>query len=159
MCKTKAIFLDIDGVLNWQRSESRAPSGVIGVDDERVKRLRKIVEATNSIIVLTSTWQMSFFSETCISSDANYLIKKLNRRGMRIHGKTGKWGDDRGQGIIEWLQKNPEIESWIVLDDEVFPDFKEYGILPRLVQTSFVDGGLQDEHVEKAITMLNSDNG
>ena len=46
-----------------------------------------------------------------------------------------------------------------MLDDEWFYDFgfDEYNIRNHLVQTSFYfsDGGLQDEHVDKAIYILN----
>jgi hypothetical protein len=41
------------------------------------------------------------------------------------------------------------------LDDEIFPDYEEYGIMPHLVKTSFYDGGLKEKHVELAIKILN----
>ena len=53
----KVIFLDIDGVLNNEYSKTRAPSGVIGIDGDKVKRLRKIVESTGAKLVLTSSWK------------------------------------------------------------------------------------------------------
>ena len=39
----KVIFLDIDGVLNNEYSKTRAPSGVIGIDGDKVKRLRQLI--------------------------------------------------------------------------------------------------------------------
>ena len=52
----KIIFLDIDGVLNCQKSQSKC-GGLIGIDDKKVKVLRKIVESTNAKIVLCSSWK------------------------------------------------------------------------------------------------------
>ena len=43
----KVIFLDIDGVLNTPSSESRCGE-YIGIDDEKVKKLKKIVEKNES---------------------------------------------------------------------------------------------------------------
>lgn len=46
-----------------------------------------------------------------------------------------------------------------VLDDETFPDYEKYGIDKHLVKTKFFyekDAGLQEEHAEQAIAILNS---
>lgn len=50
----KIIFLDVDGVLNCQNSKSNC-YGIMGIDDDKVSRLRKIVECTDAKIVLIST--------------------------------------------------------------------------------------------------------
>lgn len=153
----KVIFLDVDGVLNCSVSRTRAPAGFIGVDDIRVKLLRQIVDATNAVIVLTSTWQKEWKSEG-VTPSGKYLIRKLAKEKLRIYDRTGRFGDDRGYGIIEWMQKCPEdIDSWVVLDDEIFPDFLHQGIIPHLVQSNFYSGGLKQQHVECAIRMLNND--
>lgn len=148
----KVIFLDVDGVLNEMYSKSRAPSGVIGVDDDKIERLGEIVDATKAVVVLSSTWQKSWKADG-IDKDGIYLKEKLEKRGITIVGITGKCGDDRGQGIHEYILD--DITSWIVIDDEIFPDYPRYGIMPRLVHTSFLMGGLQDKHVEQAIALLN----
>ena len=149
------IFLDVDGVLNEAYSQSRAPNGCIGVDDDKVKRLKKIVDATGAKIVLCSTWKMGWSRdpELC-DNDAAYLNKKLAREHLRIRDKTEDKITDRGHGIINWLAKCAGQHKWIVLDDDIFKDYKECGIMPHLVKTSFALGGLQDEHVEKAIDLL-----
>lgn len=152
---SKAIFLDIDGVLNAYNSKSRSPDGFIGVDDDKVALLKKIVDATGAIIILTSTWQKEFDPETGLSPSAKYLVKKLKKQHLTIFAFTRKWGWDRGEGIREFLNKYPEIHSWIALDDEIFPDFEKFGILPRLVQTNYYVDGLTEAHVETAINLLN----
>lgn len=45
------------------------------------------------------------------------------------------------------------------MDDETFPDYEKYGIDKHLVKTKFFyekDAGLQEEHAEQAIAILNS---
>lgn len=56
-------------------------------------------------------------------------------------------------GIKVYLTQHPEITNWIVLDDEIFPDFKEQDILPHLLQPNYLYG-LIDNDVEIAIKML-----
>lgn len=50
------------------------------------------------------------------------------------------------------------MTEWVVLDDEIFSDYEEYGIMKRLVKIENAGengGGLQLEHVVKAIEVLN----
>ena len=151
----KLIFLDIDGVLNCQKSTSRSPQGFIGIDDSRVKLLRQIVDATNAKIVLISTWQKEWKTEG-ITDMARYLLRKFKRQRLVVFSRTGKWSyEDRGQGISEWLEKFSEpVESWIVLDDEIFKDYPRYGVMPHLILTDFYQNGLTEQHVEQAIERL-----
>lgn len=150
------IFLDVDGVLNNRRSNSRC-RGFIGIDDDKVKRLREIVAATDAKIVLCSSWKSGWERHDKDDQDelANYLDRKLKREGLRLIDKTCDSGGDRGRGIINWLESK-DVSSWIVLDDEIFDDYEELGVMPNLVKTSFCDenGGLQKEHVDKAIKLL-----
>lgn len=55
--RLKLIFLDVDGVLNCHHTKDRAPSGVIGIDPQKVLLLRQIVQETHACIVLASSWQ------------------------------------------------------------------------------------------------------
>jgi len=151
----RVIFLDIDGVLNEAYSHSRAPNGCIGVDDDKVQRLRQIVDATGAKIVLCSTWKSGWSRdpELC-DHDAEYLNKKLSREHLRILDKTQDQIIDRGAGILRWLEKRSDKPAWIVLDDDIFKDYEECGVMSHLVKTSFYKGGLQDEHVKRAIDLL-----
>jgi hypothetical protein len=56
----KAIFLDIDGVLNTMYTEGRVTGSklIIGIEDRFVELLKQIVDATDAVIVLTSTWKL-----------------------------------------------------------------------------------------------------
>ena len=153
----KFIFLDIDGVLNYAKCTAKSPTGCIGIDLNKVKLLKEIVEATNAKIILTSTWK----TEWCItnhiedlSKDAQYLIKQLSQYRLGILDKTAEcaWSR-RGQGILDYL-KNSYCESFVILDDETF-DFIECGLDRYLVKTNYFNDGLTEYHVEKAINILN----
>lgn len=152
----RVIFLDVDGVLNCAYSESRAPHGCLGVDDDKVKVLRKIVDATDAKIVLVSTWKQSWSkNKECQDADANYLDRKLAEEGLYIMDKTTDHIDDRGAGIWRWLEKcDQPIESWIVLDDDIFPDYVALDVIPHHVKTNFGRGGLMEKHISKSVRLL-----
>lgn len=155
MYAKKIIFLDIDGVLNDATTDEYTPAGFMGIDGYKVKLLRQIVEATGASIILTSTWKTEWSKyKEFLARDGAYLNSMLAEEGLRILDKTTDQVINRGAGIMRWLNEHPGIESWVVVDDDVFPDFKEQGILPHLVKTSFYLG-LTQEHVEQCIKILN----
>lgn len=107
--------------------------------------------------MLVSTWKIGWHKDDKErqSALANYLDERLAEEGLKIMDKTDGSVADRGTGIVDWLSKHP-VESWIVLDDEIFKDYEECGIMPHLVKTSFYEGGLKDRHVDLAIQILNN---
>lgn len=153
----KVIFLDIDGVLNsmdWFE-KNKGIKGYKKINPKKVELLKEIVDKTNAEIVLSSTWRN--IPEHHLFS---YLVDMLKSKGMEIKSFTPKLGQNRPKEIKAWLEKNKteEIESFISLDDDFSEeDYKEYGISDCLVKTLFYekDGGLRQEHVEKAIEILN----
>lgn len=149
----KVIFLDIDGVLNCQSSTSSC--GVfVGIDNDKVKRLREIVDATEAKIVLSSSWRMGWSPRNVDCDDeGRYLNRKLRREGLHILDKTGK-SPRRPMEVYDWLQ-GKQIESFVILDDE---DWNWGHLSKYFVKTEFYDdnGGLQAEHVAKAIEILNA---
>ena len=153
----KIIFLGIDGVLNCSHSKSKC-GGCIGIDNDKVKRLRKIIDDTGAHLVLCSSWKFEW--EKVHKEDQsyveNYLDKKLWKERLKILDKTIDKGSNRGEGIISWINHH-QVTSWIVLDDEVFDDYEQFGIMPHLVKTEFYqpNGGLQSEHITMAIKILN----
>ena len=151
----KIIFLDVDGVLNSIDSEDRL-GAFIGIDYSGVKLLREIVDKTDAKIVLVSSWKRRWHkTKEDQGILANYLDKRLAEENLEIIDKTKDSITNRGEGIFNWLSVHPEVDSWIILDDEIFDDYIEYGCMPHLVQTSFYDGGLKEKHVEQAISLLN----
>ena len=157
----KILFLDIDGVLNADedfggRSKPNPTiGGMMGIASARVRRLKKIVEATDAKIVLVSSWKRHYL---CQDMFGKYLRNKLRKEGLEIYDTTldsekqkGSWY--RGTGMLNWLATHEEAKDWIVLDDEIFCDYDET-IKRHLVKTSYLTG-LTDELVDKAIEMLN----
>lgn len=181
----KVVFLDVDGVLNSEsdyvnpdgKTKKTAPrlhtnSGYVynGISQRRVARLAKIVGDTGAKVVLTSSWKPYYILYREGRDDdhiGKYLVNALSRKKVRIFDTTAKCEGSsslRGRGILTWIGRwnkdHPDdpVESIAILDDEWF-DYDRIGLIPYLVKTDY-DGpegysGLQDLHVEKAISLLN----
>ena len=151
------IFLDIDGVLNCSHSTPYL-GNFVGIDEDKLVRLKEIVIATNAKIVLTSSWKTHWSMHNKKSQDkfGNEIDKRFSEYDILPIGKTRDNGWNRGEGIISWV-KNKNLTYWVVIDDEIFPDFQENGIYPHTVKTSWyhTEGGLQKQHVRQAIDILN----
>ena len=136
-------------------TERRAPHGCIGIDVDKVLHLKKIVEATGARIVLTSTWKAEWDKNPDLREpDGEYLNDVLEAQDLGILDKTEDKITDRGHGIVRWLSAHPQVTSWVVLDDDVFPDYEECGVMPHLVKTHFYTGGLTKTLADKAIDIL-----
>lgn len=149
------IFLDVDGVLNCSKTRARCQN-YVGIDDEKLKILKSVVEQTGAKIVLTSSWRIDWHKESWYkviqSAPANYLDRKLKRHGLCIFDKVDYADRRRGEGIIKYVWVNA-VTNFVILDDELF-DFGACKLLKYLVKTSFDDGGLKSEHKEKIIAIL-----
>lgn len=150
----KIIFLDIDGVLNSGKTVVRSPQGYIGIADNLVTKLRKIVKATGANIVLSSSWRESFLKQDL---DGKYLKRKLGYKGLKIFSTTElPQHSDRGLEICHWLENNRNlgITHFCILDDEFIQIFDYHKLTPYLVHTDCTEG-LTAELVKKAISILN----
>ncbi len=156
------IFLDVDGVLNNDYTLDRCGQ-YIGIDDKYVANLRKIVDSIEDCrIILSSTWRLGLTRrKEQLEGHVDYLNNKLAKQGLEIYDVTpdlGWYHKCRGEEIHRWLEEHRDldIESWVVLDDECFPDFQEYGIWQHWVSTDYYspNGGLNDDKVEEAIRVL-----
>ena len=133
---TFVVFLDIDGVLNTKTTVKATPKGYTGIDDARVTVLAKAIEKYGGAdIVLISDWKSLREDD----EDYLYLLSKLNKEGLTISGKTEGIFFDRGAGILEYLHQHPEIEEFVILDDNIY-DFKDYRLLwERLLRTNGIE--------------------
>lgn len=153
----KVIFLDVDGVLNDKNTQRTTEAPGIGIDDIKIQYLKNIVDATNAQIVLCSGWKLGWSHNFANqSASVQYLTNKLINYGLTIIDRT--YDPDgfshRGEGIKNWLANHPIVDAWVVLDDDIFPDYEEQGIIPHLVKSSFYNKGLTEELVEQAIKIL-----
>ena len=138
----KIIFLDVDGVLNSVQDRF---SWTIE-SDKHLILLACIVRRTDAKIVVSSSWRNCGLLDT--------LKKRLNDFSMSVFDITGyNKNGIRGLEIKEWLDNHNNIESFVILDDEVF-DIKEH-FPNNFVQTS-MKVGLQKEDAEKCIAILSN---
>jgi len=150
--KEKCIYLDIDGVLNSDKTLARTPNRYIGISSDKVKLLKEIVKATDACIVLSSSWRlMEEYDE-----DKKYLYKQLRYKDLKIVDQTKKLSMNRGLEISKHLEEHPEIKSFVILDDEFALQFKECGLSKHYIQTDYTTGLTKDD-VMKAIKILNDE--
>ena len=154
----KIIFLDIDGVLTSDmyeesRLEKRDDNRI---DLSRVKLLAELVNSTDAKIVLTSTWRVDWNKISLLCGDyGKYLNQCLATYNLSIFDKTPfiSYLGDRRKEILTWLAHHRrDVESFVILDD------MDYGwevLNNRVVVTNPQGYGLEKEHVQKAIELLN----
>lgn len=160
----KIVFLDIDGVLNSTFSKAcfydpEHQNTVLGIDSPRVRFLNTIVKASGAKIVLVSDWKEGFeigaYKQT--KKHAQYLSNKLRKYNLKIYDKT--YTDikitQRGVNIIRWLEKHPEVDNYIILDDSFFKyeNFGDPAINQHFIKTES-DTGLTEEYIPYAIEMI-----
>lgn len=128
----KYIFLDIDGVLN-------SNNGKAVIEDKPLKLLNKIIEQTNAVIILISSWKIAWRNK-------NLLGKYLDTK-IAIYDDTQRFecarNYDRIAGIKAFLEKYP-CESYVVLDDCVRD-------IPFFIRCN----PLTEKQVQEAIKILN----
>lgn len=150
----KVIFTDVDGVLNEDTTPTRTKSRVIFIDEEKLLRLKQIVDATGAKIVLSSTWRYDRDTPG-LNGDFLELQEAFHKAGLEFYSFTpvDAIGIQRGMEIKAWLGMHPEVTRYIILDDELF-DFEERNLLPRLIKTEFRNGGLTEACAQEAIDLL-----
>jgi hypothetical protein len=150
---TRIVFLDIDGVLNC--TDFRAQHGGAGavlagephdpsthLDAVRIERFNLVTEATGAVVVLSSSWRCLFGpTRTEVMLRAKGLRAPMIGSTPRVHGS-------RGNEIAEWLRGCTDVDSFVVLDDDL--DARD-GHEGRFVH---VPDGLEMEHVDAAIRVL-----
>ncbi len=163
----RIVFLDVDGVLNCVSTKEKH-NGFKGIDQRLVENLADFVriseeeEATN--IVITSSWRVGQNRNGIEIPDSyQYLAKRLKENGISIYDDTPrlKWGmrgRHRGREIAAWFYMNndKEVNGYVVLDDELFPDYEKYKIIPHLILTSRLsdDGGFQRSQIDQALQII-----
>lgn len=137
------IFLDVDGVLNTLFTKDKIGK-YTGIDNRKIPLLKELAESLNADIVLTSSWKEGWRKEDKDIQDdfANTLDERLAMYDLVIADRTYDSGENRGEGILNWISCHGPIPSYIILDDGKF-DFRKTGIMKHLVQTSIL-GGLTD---------------
>ena len=180
------LFLDIDGVLNgynkwnllgWKivnlfkstklRLWYRKLTDPCGVHESKVRRLAKIVKATNAKVVMSSSWRFGWWKTPYEKQweDQKKLTDLLNKYKIEVIDITPDLGGRRDKEILAWLADNKDlVKRFVILDDERYD--LECFVGSHLVQTSSVgegemimgfdreDTGLKNKHVKQAIEIL-----
>ena len=154
----KAIFLDIDGVLNLFGESYKTNSVafdthfqeiITRMEFHLVKRLEYIINETDADIILISAWDLDSANRVLQQND----FKRLDKIKSKLYSP------DRVEGILEYIQDN-NITDYIVLDDEIdIP--KALNLAPKEDRNSWVGTiinpaeGLTNEASTYAVKLLN----
>ena len=112
----KVIFLDVDGVLNSQQLfEKSEDAQLISVDEENIKNLKKIVDATGAKIVLSSSWRYGWAEHSDAVQDwCQILVDILAKYDLKIIDKTEYLSSGRREDEIkEHLKEAKNIKDYI----------------------------------------------
>ncbi len=158
----KAVFLDIDGVIKEDR-------GGAPFLDESLDCLKRIVDAADAKIVMSSTWKIKYkaFLDSGLKTDIEdirNLYDALTRHGLSVYDITPLYRIEktvrRPSEIKDYLCRRDDIESFCILDDR--DEFEWDELRDNVVLTYLgIDGDgkkiahLTEEHVKKAVEILN----
>lgn len=115
----KIIFLDIDGVLNCNKTIRRTMSGYTFIGNRQLKNLRHIINTTQAKVVLSSDWRYDR-EDPRYNGDYLELEAELMRCGIQFYGFTPELPSaHRGAEIAQWLAEHPEVSNFVILDDRL----------------------------------------
>jgi HAD domain in Swiss Army Knife RNA repair proteins len=163
------VFLDMDGVLSTRRAYSAAmeaeKNGLMvrpvpdrWIDADAMTNFNDLIERSGALVVVSSTWRLDHHH-----TDGSKFLDILRRNGFvgtlhndwrtkdlshPIAGSVIIQGKMRGDEVLEWLSRHPDITRYAILDDDC--DF--HPTQPH-VKSGF-EIGLTAEHVELALMFL-----
>ena len=154
----KVIFLDIDGVLVTRNSvkyqyQYFPDDTSVRFDDGAVNNLNKLIRLTKAKIVISSTWRLFHSLE-----DLRNIFKKQGIVGTIISTTSIDKAPveidiPRGQKITAWLVEHPEVEKYVIIDDDVQADCIQF--LPNnCVETSYKLGFSPEDRFNEALAIL-----
>lgn len=159
----KVIFLDIDGVLLPGEYLYKTGNNY-ALSPTCCSRLDRLITETGAKIVISSAWRLGRLCEPMMNLEGVSIFLRSHGVQCSVVGLTPygskrvpvslkfsmRGACERGHEIADWLDEHPEVEKFVIIDDDAdMAHLKEY-----LVKTDFLTG-LQDDHVERAIEILN----
>lgn len=162
----RVIFLDIDGVLNSQRS-ALAFTGFGFPDPEKdpkldpvaVNILRKLVRETEAKIVVSSSWRLGSTVDELRAIFVNWYKVWEDAADIIIDMTPDLWKKTpytkgkqvlRGQEVDAWLEAHPEVDAYVIFDDN--SDFLPHQS-SRFIQTD-PNVGLTFDDYQRALAIL-----
>lgn len=122
MKTNKIIFLDIDGVLNVY-SQGRDEYGST-FHQHFVDNLKRIVDETGAKIVMSSTWRfagLEKMKQMWIDRNLPGELIDVTVDCVQIvdEGRAEFYDTvERGHEVEQWLDENPGVKSYVILDDD-----------------------------------------
>ncbi len=150
----KVLFLDIDGVLNsstWYknrphrflRDNPQESDWECELDPSAILVFKKFIHDVPDLqIVISSTWRINYE----LAEFKRRFSQMLSIEPSRVIDMTPHLGTIRGLEIQDWLNRNPQVTKFAILDD----DSDMGDLMDNLFKTTWEDG-LKTEHT-KAIT-------
>jgi hypothetical protein len=130
----KVLFLDLDGVINSERTMAAfggyphdfSKEDMARFDPVALALVRKLCAAADCYVVLSSTWRLNFTVEEV----AHYL-------DLPVMAATRDLGGDyaRTDEIAMWIRTHPTITEYAIVDDLPL-DFADPDMQARFVQTN-----------------------
>ena len=106
--KVNVIFLDFDGVF----LVFGKPSLMDEANQKAIENLKKFFEKEKDLkIVISSAWRANGISY------CKRFLDGLGLPGDRVVGMTGDERGDRGYQIQCYLNRHPEVEKFVIIDD------------------------------------------
>lgn len=126
----RILYLDVDGVLITWRShfafsakpeDNRFSAGTWGhYDPITAAFLAKFCTVYNIKIVVSSTWRVN--EKNCFE-----LLEKCNlKQFLHEDWRTIQSGEKRVFQIQEWLDRHPEVEDYLIIDDDIDKEMKNF---------------------------------
>ena len=125
----KTLFLDVDGVLNTSNllssffiSDKRSDPVCL----DRLAMVKRIVDSTGCVVVLSSSWRLT-------DTLRNRITTEAANAGVKIYDITPDLPtEDRDIEILTWCELN-SVKTYAILDDLSL-------LHPNLFQTTMLDG-------------------
>lgn len=159
MQKRPIIFLDLDGVLNCEKSQSKLLgtnmllNGANSFHKSALVNLQIVLDETDADIVISSSWRYSY-DATEIEMMLWYRCVKAQVVGItprRYIGSDGIYKPrTRGEEIQLWLDANPDVTNYCIIDDDT--NMLEHQ-LPHFVETTW-ENGFDSECRERALNII-----
>ena len=155
----KVIFLDIDGVLVTRNSIKyqylNFPDETnIRFSKKAVKNLNKLVRLTKAKIVISSTWRLFHSLEKLQNIFEEQNIESEIISTTSVEKATVEEDIPRGQKIADWLEQHPEVEQYLIIDDDVQADCIQFHPY-NCVETSYKRGFAPEDRFNEALAILN----
>lgn len=152
----RVVLLDVDGVLHPFSAQTEF------FDGECMKHLRRIIEQSGALLVLSSSWQSTAISTAEVESALRrWGIPSFDGRRTVSNGSAGGGEHHRAREIASWVERNSALctGGWVCIDDL---DLLSVAPPPRLVPLIDTDHfvhtssetGLTAADADRAVALL-----